>query len=133
MRAERSTDRDSQYVSLASSDALLTAGWKRQSPRRNSYDNALGETVNGLYKATLIYSKRICEPASELELATLNWVHWWNTSRLYEALGYRSPTAVEAACTPPPATTAPATVSPRNTPRALQDRGQPPVVRGFSV
>ena len=102
MRAERSTDRDSQYVSLASSDALITAGWKRQSPRRNSDDNALGETVNGLYKATLIYSKRICEPASEIELATLNWVHWWNTSRLYEALGYRSPTAVEAACTPPP-------------------------------
>lgn len=89
-------------MSLASSDALITAGWKRRSPRRNSDDNALGETVNGLYKATLIYSKRICEPASEIELATLNWVHWWNTSRLYEALGYRSPTAVEAACTPPP-------------------------------
>ena len=57
----------------------------------------------------LIYSKRVWESVSEVELATMGWVHWWNTSRLHEALDYRTPAAVEAAYTHP-TTTAPATV-----------------------
>ena len=99
-----------QYVSLAYSDALLAAGVKASvGTVGDSYDNALAETVNGLYKAELIYSKRIWESVSEVELATMGWVHWWNTARLHEALDYRTPASVEASYTHP-TTTAPATV-----------------------
>lgn len=104
------SDRGSQYVSLAYSDALLAAGVTASvGTVGDSYDNALAETVNGLYKAELIYSKRIWESVSEVELATMGWVHWWNTSRLHEALGYRTPANVEATYTHT-TTTAPATV-----------------------
>lgn len=104
------SDRGSQYVSLAYSDALLAAGVTASvGTVGDSYDNALAETVNGLYKAELIYSKRIWESVSEVELATMGWVHWWNTSRLHEALGYRTPANIEATYTHT-TTTAPATV-----------------------
>ena len=104
------SDRGSQYVSLAYSDALIAAGVKASvGTVGDSYDNALAETVNGLYKAELIYSKRIWESVSEVELATMGWVHWWNTARLHEALDYRTPASVEAAYTHP-TTTAPAPV-----------------------
>ncbi|WP_150108476.1 integrase core domain-containing protein, partial [Brachybacterium muris] len=104
------SDRGSQYVSLAYSDALIAAGVKASvGTVGDSYDNALAETVNGLYKTELIYSKRIWESVSEVELATMGWVHWWNTTRLHEALDYRTPAAVEAAYTHT-TTTAPATV-----------------------
>ena len=49
------------------------------------------KTVNGLYKAELIHSKRVWESTEAVELATMGWVHWWNTQRLHEALGYRPP------------------------------------------
>mgnify|MGYP002713611275 CR=1 FL=1 len=65
----------------------------------DAYDNALMETVNGLYKAELIHAKRIWESVEAVELATMGWVHWWNTARLHEALGYRTPAEVEAAYT----------------------------------
>ena len=56
------SDRGSQYVSLAYSDALITAGVSASvGTVGDSYDNALAETVNGLYKAELIHSKRIWE------------------------------------------------------------------------
>src|SRR5699024_6862287 len=104
------SDTGSQYVSFAYSVALIAAGVKASVDTvGDSYDNALAETVNSLYKAELIYSKRIWESVSEVELATMGWVHWWNTARLHEALDYRTPASVEAAYTHP-TTTAPATV-----------------------
>jgi len=94
------SDRGAQYVSLAYSDALITAGVTASvGTVGDSYDNALAETVNGLYKAELIHAKRIWESVEAVELATMGWVHWWNTSRLHEALGYRTPAEVEAAYT----------------------------------
>ena len=94
------SDRGSQYVSLAYSDALITAGVTASvGTVGDSYDNALAETVNGLYKAELIHPKRIWESVEAVELATMGWVHWWNTARLHEALGYRTPTEVETAYT----------------------------------
>lgn len=94
------SDRGAQYVSLAYSDALITAGVSASvGTVGDSYDNALAETVNGLYKAELIHSKRIWESVQAVELATMGWVHWWNTTRLHEALDYRTPTEVEAAYT----------------------------------
>lgn len=53
--------------------------------------------MNGLYKAELIHAKRIWESVEAVELATMGWVHWWNTARLHEALGYCTPAEVEAA------------------------------------
>ena len=94
------SDRGSQYVSLAYSDALITAGVTASvGTVGDSYDNALAETVNGLYKAELIHAKRVWESVGAVELATMGWVHWWNTARLHEALDYRTPAEVEAAYT----------------------------------
>lgn len=72
----------------------ITRNWliTGSSPPRvgDSYDNALAEAVNGLYKAELIYSQSWAS-LTEVEFATLNWVHWWNNERLHEALEYRTP------------------------------------------
>lgn len=85
---------------MAYSDALITAGVSASvSAVGDSYDNSLAETVNGLYKAELIHAKRFWEPTEAVELATMGWVHWWNTARLHDALAYRTPVEVETAYT----------------------------------
>ncbi|WP_439108820.1 IS3 family transposase [Kocuria tytonicola] len=92
------SDRGSQYVSLAYSDALITARVSASvGTVEDSYDNALAETVNGLYKAELTHAKRVWESTEAVELATMSWVHWWNTTRLHEALGYATPVEAETA------------------------------------
>ena len=94
------SDRGSQYVSLAYSDALIAAGVTASvGTVGDSYDNALAETINGLYKAELIHTKRLWETTEAVELATMDWVTWWNTTRLHEALDYATPAEVEAAYT----------------------------------
>ena len=71
------SDKDSQYVSLAYSEALITAGVTASvGTVGDSYDNALAETVNGLYKTELIHSKHLWESIKAVELATMEWVHW---------------------------------------------------------
>ena len=83
------SDRGSQYVSLAYSDALIAAGVTASvGTVGDSYDNTLAESVNGLYKTEIIYSRRAWPSATAVEIATLDWVHWWNTARLHEGLGY---------------------------------------------
>lgn len=80
-----------QYTSIAYNEKLADYGIKPSTGTvGDSYDNALAETVNGLYKSELIYSQawRSC---TEVEWATLNWVHWWNNTRLHEALDYATP------------------------------------------
>lgn len=90
------SDKSSQYVSLAYSEALITAGVTASvGTVGDSYDNALAETVNGLYKTELIHSKHLWESIKAVELATMEWVHWWNTARLH----YHTPTEVEVAYT----------------------------------
>ncbi|MDO5633930.1 MAG: integrase core domain-containing protein [Micrococcus sp.] len=79
----------------------------------DSYDNALAETVNGLYKAELIHARRVWESARAVELATMDWVYWWNTARLHEALDYATTAEVEAAYTRDQEA-APVASSPRN-------------------
>lgn len=92
------SDRGCQYVSLAYSDALLAAGIQASvGTVGDSYDNALAETVNGLYKTEMAHSRRVWPSVKALEMATMDWVHWWNTQRLHTALDYRTPTEVEAA------------------------------------
>jgi putative transposase len=61
-------------------------------------DNALAETINGLYKTELIHQHHgPWRTVDDVELATLSWVHWFNTSRLHSALGDISPAEFEAA------------------------------------
>lgn len=91
------SDRGSQYVSLAYTDAPLAAAVTASvGTVGDSYDNALAETVNGLYKAELIHAKRVWPSIEAVEPATMNWVHWWNATGLHQALGYRTPTEIEA-------------------------------------
>lgn len=80
-----------QYVSIRYTEQLAKAGLVASvGTAGDAYDNALAEAVNGLYKAELIYSHPWAS-LTEVEFATLNWVHWWNNERLHEALGYRTP------------------------------------------
>jgi transposase InsO family protein len=59
--------------------------------------NALAETVNGLYKTELIRRQAPWRTVDDIELATLGWVHWFNTSRLHSSLGDIPPAEFEAA------------------------------------
>ena len=64
--------------------------------RGDSYDNALAETINGLYKAELIKRRGPWKTKESVELATLQWVHWFNHIRLLEPIGYILPAEAEA-------------------------------------
>ncbi len=87
-----------QYLSivyterLAEERAVTSVG-----SRGDSYDNALAESVIGLYKSELIFNRGPWRTVEEVELATLGWVHWWNTSRLHSAIGNVPPAEFEAA------------------------------------
>ena len=61
----------------------------------DSYDNALAETINGLYKAEVIWRQRSWPTASAVEIATLRWVHWFNHDRLFGPLGHIPPAEAE--------------------------------------
>jgi len=91
------SDRGSQYVSIRYTERLAEAGIEPSvGSRRDSYDNALAETINGLYKAELIHRRAPWKTRDAVELATLNWVHWFNHDRLMESLGYIPPAEAEA-------------------------------------
>lgn len=62
----------------------------------DSYDNALAETINGLYKAELIHRRAPWKTKESVELATLEWVAWFNHHRLLEPIGYIPPAEAEA-------------------------------------
>ena len=61
-----------------------------------SYDNALAETINGLYKEELIHRRGPWRTREAVELATLEWVAWFNHVRLLEPIGYIPPAEAEA-------------------------------------
>lgn len=63
----------------------------------DSYDNALAESVNGLYKTEVIYRQGPWRHADAVEMATLTWVDWFNTRRLLEPLGHVPPIEHEQA------------------------------------
>ena len=64
--------------------------------RGDSYDNALAETINGLYKAEIIHRRGPWKTREAVELATLEWVSWFNHHRLLEPIGYIPPAEAEA-------------------------------------
>jgi len=91
------SDRGSQYVSIRYTERLAEAGIEPSvGSRGDSYDNALAETINGLYKAELIHRRGPWKSREAVELATLEWVSWFNHQRLMEPLGYIPPAEAEA-------------------------------------
>ena len=91
------SDRGSQYVSIRYTERLAEAGIEPSvGSRGDSYDNALAETINGLYKTELIRRRAPWKTKESVELATLQWVHWFNHHRLMESLGYIPPAEAES-------------------------------------
>jgi putative transposase len=91
------SDRGSQYVSIRYTERLGEAGIEPSvGSRGDSYDNALAETINGLYKTELIHRRAPWKTKESVELATLQWVHWFNHIRLLEPIGYIPPAEAEA-------------------------------------
>ncbi len=83
------SDCGAQYVSIRYSERLAEAGIEPSvGSRGDSYDNALAETINGLYKAELIHRRAPWKTKESVELATLQWVHRFNHIRLLEPIGY---------------------------------------------
>ena len=102
-RAEREgdlvhhSDRGSQYVSIRYSERLTEARIEPSvGSTGDSYDNALAETINGLYKAEIIHRRGPWKTREAVELATLEWVSWFNHHRLLESIGYIPPAEAEA-------------------------------------
>jgi putative transposase len=92
------SDRGVQYLAIKYTERLAEAGVVNSvGSKGDSYDNALAETVNGLYKTELIRRRRSWHTTEEVELATATWVHWWNESRLHSACGDVPPAEFEEA------------------------------------
>ncbi len=92
------SDRGVQYLAIRYTERLAEAGVVNSvGSKGDSYDNALAESVNALYKAELIRRRKRWRSLEELELATATWVHWWNEQRLHSACGDIPPAEFEAA------------------------------------
>jgi putative transposase len=91
------SDRGAQYLAIRYSERLAEVGAVASvGSRGDSYDNALAESVNGLYKAELIRRHGPWRTADQVELATAAWVAWWNQHRLHSACGHVPPAEFEA-------------------------------------
>jgi putative transposase len=91
------SDRGTQYVSMRYSDRLSDAGIAPSvGSRGDANDNALAESVIGLFKTEVIQRKGPWRSLEAVEFATLAWVHWFNTARLLEPIGYVPPDEHEA-------------------------------------
>jgi transposase InsO family protein len=90
------SDRGVQYLAIRYTERLAEAGIEPSvGSRGDSYDNALAETVIGLYKTEVIRQAGPWRGLDDVEYATLEWVAWYNTQRLLEPLGYRPPAEYE--------------------------------------
>lgn len=90
------SDRGSQYVSIKYTERLAEAGIEPSvGSVGDSYDNALAETINGLYKAELIHRRGPWRSYEAVEFATLEWVDWFNNRRLLEPVGNIPPVEAE--------------------------------------
>jgi len=92
------SDRGVQYVSIKYTERLAAAGIEPSvGSVGDSYDNALAETINGLYKAEVIHRRGPWRSFEAVEFATLEWVDWFNKRRLLEPIGNIPPAEAEAA------------------------------------
>ena len=91
------SDRGVQYLSIRYTERLAEAGVVTSvGSRGDSYDNAMAESVNGLYKTELVRRRGPWRGLEDLELATLGWVDWYNHRRLSSVIGYVPPAEYEA-------------------------------------
>lgn len=91
------SDRGVQYLAIRYTERLEQEGAVRSvGSKGDSYDNAVAETVNGLFKTELINRQRPWRNRDQVELATLGWVDWWNNRRLHGACGDIPPAEFEA-------------------------------------
>lgn len=90
------SDRGSQYLSIRYSERLAEAGFNASvGSVGDSYDNALAETINGLYKAEVIHKDGPWKGMDDVERATLTWVNWFNNHRLLGPIGHIPPVEYE--------------------------------------
>jgi len=90
------SDAGAQYVAIRYAERLADIGALASiGTVGDSYDNALAESVVGLYKNECVKTDGPFRTVDELELATLNWVHWFNEQRLHSSIGYLTPTEFE--------------------------------------
>jgi transposase InsO family protein len=90
------SDRGSQYVGIKYTERLVEAGIEPSvGSVGDSYDNALAETINGLYKTEVIHRRGPWRNFEAVEIATLTWVDWFNTRRLLEPIGNIPPAEAE--------------------------------------
>ena len=90
------SDRVSQYLSITYTERLAEAGIEPSvGSVGDSYDNALAETINGLYKAEVIHRREPWRSFEAVEFATLEWVDWFNNRRLLESIGNIPPAEAE--------------------------------------
>jgi putative transposase len=91
------SDRGVQYLSIRYTERLAEMGIEPSvGSVGDSYDNALAETIHGLYKAEVIHPNSPWRTLEEVEFATLEWVDWFNKRRLLEPIGYVPPAEFEA-------------------------------------
>jgi putative transposase len=91
------SDRGSQYVAIRYTERLLEAGIEPSiGSVGDSYDNALAETINGLFKTEVIRRRGPWRNMEAVEFATLEWVDWYNNRRLLEPIGNMPPAEAEA-------------------------------------
>ena len=92
------SDRGSQYLSIRYTERLKQAGLEPSvGSVGDSYDNALAESIIGLYKTEVIRRRGPWRDIEAVEFATLEWVHWFNHRRLFEPIGHIPPAEREAA------------------------------------
>ena len=90
------SDRGSQYLSIRYTERLALAGIEPSvGSRGDSYDNALAETIIGLYKTELVYRHGPWSRLEDIELATLEYVWWFNNHRLLKPIGLIPPAEFE--------------------------------------
>jgi putative transposase len=92
------SDRGVQYLAIRYTERLADAGALRSvGSRGDSYDNALAESVVGLFKTELIRMKGPWRMLGQVELATAAWIDWYNNGRLHSSIGHLPPAEYEAA------------------------------------
>ena len=90
------SDHGSQYISTVYTTRVREYGMLPSTGTvGDSYDNAMAESADGAYKTELVWRRKPFRDVGDLELATFQWVSWWNSKRLHASLDYRTPEQVE--------------------------------------